>query len=106
MKVRMKIYTKTGDDGSTSLLGGSRVRKSDARIDCYGQIDELNAAIGWCVVAATASDLTEHLRAIQNELFVIGSHLAIAEGAPAPATLSPLDESHVGRLEMQIDAAV
>jgi len=102
----MKIYTKTGDDGSTSLLGGSRVRKSDARIDCYGQIDELNAAIGWCVVAATASDLTEHLRAIQNELFVIGSHLAIAEGAPAPATLSPLDESHVGRLEMQIDAAV
>src|SRR5439155_4787868 len=112
MNVRMKIYTKSGDDGSTSLLGGSRVRKSDPRIDCYGQIDELNATIGWCVVAAsanaptTATDLTQHLQSIQNELFVIGSHLAIAEGAPAPASLSPLDESHVARLEMQIDSAV
>ena len=100
----MKIYTKTGDDGSTSLLGGSRVRKSDPRIECYGTVDELNAAIGWTVV--TAAEATGALlRQIQNELFVIGSHLAIAEGSPPPASLPALEESSIGRLEMQIDAA-
>ncbi len=101
----MKIYTKTGDDGSTSLLGGGRVRKSEPRIDCYGNVDELNAVIGWCAVAAADAQL-DQLRGIQNDLFIIGSHLAVADGAAAPKSLPALDESAVARLEMQIDAAV
>ena len=71
----MKIYTKTGDDGSTGLLGGKRVSKSDPRIGCTGTIDEVNAAIGLSVIAAP-DEIRHRLRRIQNELFVIGSHLA------------------------------
>jgi len=92
----MKIYTKTGDDGTTGLIGGQRVGKSDPRIECIGAIDELNAAIGWAAVGASA-ELAARLRAIQNELFVIGAQLA---GRERPA----LEESSIDRLEKQIDA--
>ena len=101
----MKIYTRTGDDGTTGLLGGGRVRKSDPRIDCYGTVDELNAAVGLAAVAAGAG-LAAQLRAVQNDLFVLGSHLASPpEGAQRPAPLPPLDESIAARLESEIDAA-
>src|SRR5439155_6238823 len=101
----MKIYTKTGDDGSTGLIGGERVRKSDRRIECVGTVDELNASLGWAGVAA-ADELLASLRRIQNDLFVIGSHLALPEHeAPRSEWLPSLDESMVTRLEMQIDAA-
>lgn len=100
----MKIYTKAGDDGSTGLIGGDRVRKCDGRIDCIGQIDEVNAALGWCAACGDAA-LATLLLPIQNDLFVIGSHLALADGAPAGASLPAIDESIVGRLEMEIDAA-
>jgi cob(I)alamin adenosyltransferase len=100
----MKIYTKTGDDGSTGLLGGSRVRKCDDRIDCYGIIDELNAQLGWAAIAAT-DQTAGQLHSVQADLFVIGSHLAVADGAPPPPTLPVLDEGLISRLEMQIDAA-
>lgn len=100
----MKIYTKAGDDGSTGLIGGERVRKSDARIDCVGQVDEINAALGWCAASGDAA-LATVLLSIQNDLFVIGSHLALADAAPAGASLPPLDESIVARLEMEIDEA-
>jgi cob(I)alamin adenosyltransferase len=102
----MKIYTKTGDDGSTGLIGGERVRKSDRRIDCVGSVDELNASLGWASVAA-ADELRGTIRSIQNDLFVIGSHLAVPEHTAAPKSewLPPLDEAMVTRLEMQIDAA-
>src|SRR5258708_14632828 len=99
----MKIYTRTGDDGTTGLFGGGRVRKSDARIDCYGTIDELNAAIGLTAVAAPA-ELLPRLRQVQNELFVIGAHLATPDPG-REAKLPTLDESAIGRLEMEIDAA-
>ena len=105
----MKIYTKTGDDGTTGLLGGSRVRKSEARIDCYGTVDELNAYVGWCAAVASdrdPRDLLDALRAVQADLFVIGAHLAVADGAAPPSSLPTLDESIIARLEMQIDAAV
>jgi cob(I)alamin adenosyltransferase len=102
----MKIYTKTGDDGSTGLIGGQRVSKADARLECYGTIDELNASIG---LAATCADptLVEKLRPIQNELFVIGALLATPEDhqAPANVTVPHLQASAVARLEAQIDAA-
>jgi cob(I)alamin adenosyltransferase len=101
----MKIYTKTGDDGSTGLLGGPRVRKSEARIDCYGIIDELNAMIGWSSIAAEGAT-AQALRAVQNDLFVIGSHLAVADGTAPPASLPILEESLISKLEMQIDTAV
>src|SRR5438552_11937176 len=73
--VTVKIYTKTGDDGTTGLFGGRRVPKSDPRIKCFGTVDELNAALG---LAASGSEpeLAEKLARVQNELFVIGSHLA------------------------------
>ncbi len=100
----MKIYTKTGDDGSTGLIGGSRVRKSDQRIECYGTVDELNAAVGLAAVGAEQQILVS-LRQVQDELFVIGSHLATPEASPHNKGLPPLDESAITRLEMQIDAA-
>src|SRR3982750_3036481 len=101
----MKIYTKTGDDGSTGLIGGERVRKSDRRIDCVGTIDEINASLGWAGVGGT-NPFLELLIAIQNDLFVIGSHLALPDhDAPKNQWLPNLDESIVTRLEMQIDAS-
>jgi cob(I)alamin adenosyltransferase len=104
----MKIYTKTGDDGNTNLFGGggnARVSKGEARIDAYGNVDELNGFIGWAAVVATPA-LAEPLRTVQSDLFTIGSHLAVADGAALPASLPALDESIIARLEMQIDAAV
>lgn len=104
----MKIYTRTGDDGTTGLFGGGRVGKSDPRIECYGTIDELNAAIGLAVagVKSPATDeMRDWLREIQHELFNIGSHLATASESPSSAKLPLLDEAMVGRLEMQIDQA-
>jgi cob(I)alamin adenosyltransferase len=100
----MKIYTKTGDDGTTGLIGGGRVAKSNGRIDCVGAVDELNAALGWVAVTARA-ELAEYLQAAQNDLFVIGSHLAVPESTPVPGHLPPIEEAIVGRLEMQIDTA-
>ena len=97
----MKIYTRTGDDGTTGLFGGDRVRKCDARLDCYGTVDELNAVIGIAVLAAPV-ELQRKLRDIQNELFVIGAHLATPEVSTAE-TLPVIDESSVARLEMEID---
>ena len=99
----MKIYTRTGDDGTTGLFGGGRVRKCDARLECYGTVDELNAVIGLAAVVAP-EELKGKLREIQNELFVIGAHLATPEPSSADS-LPALDESMVARLEMEIDAA-
>jgi cob(I)alamin adenosyltransferase len=102
----MKIYTKTGDDGSTGLIGGSRVSKADPRLECYGTIDELNAFIGHGAVAADPS-LVEKLRAVQNELFVMGALLATPDDGPAPANVAmpELGDGAIARLEAQIDAA-
>jgi cob(I)alamin adenosyltransferase len=100
----MKIYTKTGDDGTTGLIGGGRVRKSDARIECYGTVDELNACLGLAAVVAPPA-VADAVRAVQNDLFVIGSHLASPDAARAAAALPPLEDMLVARLEMQIDAA-
>ena len=100
----MKIYTRTGDDGSTGLIGGRRVRKSDPRLDCYGTVDELNAAIGVAAVAAPP-ELVTQLRAVQDDLFVLGSHLAATSEGKTAIALPRLDDSIVARLEREIDAA-
>ena len=104
MMVGMRIYTKTGDDGTTGLPGGSRVPKDDPHVECCGVIDELNAAMGLAAVGA-ATELRHQLHQIQSDLFVIGSHLAAPQGTRQPVSLPPLDPQMTARLESQIDAA-
>ena len=104
----MKIYTRAGDDGTTGLIGGRRVRKSEPAIDCYGTVDELNAAVGLAAIAGVAPPaLAPLLKSVQNDLFVLGSHLASPPDGklPSAVALPPLDESIVARLESEIDAA-
>ena len=72
----MKIYTKTGDTGKTSLLGGSRVSKSDLQIEAYGTVDELNSNIGLLRDLVTNEEVKSLLINIQNKLFTIGAYLA------------------------------
>jgi cob(I)alamin adenosyltransferase len=72
----MKIYTKTGDDGTTGLVGGSRVKKNDPRIEAYGTVDELNSWMGLLRSLAAENTVKELLVEIQNKLFNIGSRLA------------------------------
>lgn len=76
----MKIYTKTGDKGITSLLGGTRVSKSDLRIDAYGTVDELNSYIGLLRDQPVNTDRTDVLKEIQDRLFTIGADLATVDG--------------------------
>lgn len=72
----MKIYTKTGDDGTTALFGGTRVKKYDLRIESYGTIDELNSWLGLLRDQEMADPIKEALRSIQNKLFTVGAILA------------------------------
>jgi cob(I)alamin adenosyltransferase len=76
----MKIYTKTGDQGITSLLGGTRVPKSDLRIDAYGTVDELNSYIGLLRDQPVNANRTDILKEIQDRLFTIGADLATVPG--------------------------
>ena len=72
----MKIYTKTGDDGTTGLIGNKRVKKSNPRIATYGMVDELNAALGIVLSSKLGKDVRDLLTKIQNDLFVVGADLA------------------------------
>jgi cob(I)alamin adenosyltransferase len=102
-----RVYTRGGDKGETSLIGGERVSKADARLDCYGTADELNAVLGLCGEALAASQagphLTPILRRVQNELFNLGCELA----TPDPerrAKLPRIEQRHIDALERDIDA--
>jgi cob(I)alamin adenosyltransferase len=72
----MKIYTRSGDAGDTTLFGGGRVSKDHPRVTAYGAVDELNAAIGWALTQIDDAQLSERLLALQHDLFAIGSALA------------------------------
>jgi len=72
----VKIYTKTGDDGTTGLIGNKRVKKSNPRIAAYGAVDELNAALGMVLSSKSGKDIRDLLTKIQNDLFVVGADLA------------------------------
>lgn len=72
----MKVYTKTGDEGTTGLIGGTRVPKDHVRIEAYGSVDELNAHIGFLRDQAGMKSYQERLVQIQEQLFTMGSHLA------------------------------
>ena len=102
-----RVYTKVGDGGETSLIGGDRVSKSSPRIDGYGTVDELNAVIGLTIMALEASAAGPHLAPIlarvQNELFNLGCELATPD--PARRATGPhVEARHVAQLEADIDA--
>ena len=75
----MRIYTRTGDNGTTGLFGGNRVPKDDLRIESYGTVDELNSLIGRLLEHSEMGDHIEFFREIQSDLFTIGSHLATVD---------------------------
>ena len=75
----MKIYTKTGDDGTTGLVGGERVTKDSLRVECYGTVDELNSTLGLTITEITSKDVSSLLSEIQNKLFTMGGELATPE---------------------------
>jgi len=97
----MKLYTKTGDDGTTGLFGGSRVPKNNPRVAAYGDVDELNAAIGWAMTAVD-DDTAAILAQVQRDLFSLGAELATAEGARPRDRVT---DGQVMKLEQWIDAA-
>ncbi len=100
----MRIYTKTGDAGLTSLIGGTRVPKSSLRIDCYGTVDELNSYVGLLRDQDVNASRREVLKEIQDRLFTIGSHLATDPQAPSASRRLPdLLPADISRLEAEMD---
>jgi cob(I)alamin adenosyltransferase len=99
----VKIYTKTGDRGETGLFGGPRVLKSDPRVEAYGDVDELNAAIGVARALVEDPEIDAELRQIQAELFCVGAELATPHEARARSAVPPFDPEWTARLERAID---
>jgi cob(I)alamin adenosyltransferase len=99
----MKIYTKTGDAGETGLFGGSRVSKASLRVESYGEVDELNSAIGWARVAVAAPELDALLNQIQNDLFEVGAELGSTAERKQKSTMPLVEEPQVQALEKAID---
>ena len=100
----MKIYTRTGDAGETSLFDGTRVRKDDARVDAYGEVDELNACLGLARSSLADRELDEELAKIQRDLFAVGAQLADpADKIAERVTKAAITDADVERLERLID---
>lgn len=103
----MAIYTRTGDDGRTSLFGGGRVPKDDARVHAYGTVDELNAILGWTVTLLSDATVRSRIEALQHDLFALGAELATPpsrESRRRPATPA-LPTQRVDEMERWIDEA-
>lgn len=100
-----RIYTKTGDRGETGLFGGGRVPKSHDRVAAYGEIDELNAVLGWAVALLGDRELGGRLNDVQRDLFAIGAHLATPPGARTREHLPDLPRARAAEFEGWIDAA-
>jgi len=103
----MKIYTKTGDEGDTGLFGGGRVPKDHPRVEAYGEVDELNSAIGVARAAAPVALFDELLESIQRDLFAIGGQLASPDPEKVKKALEKagLSEERVALMERAIDDA-
>ncbi len=97
----MKIYTKTGDDGSTGLFGGPRVRKDDPRIEAYGTVDELNAALAMARSEQLPAEISAVIERAQHELFAVGAQLATPD--PKAHSMALLTDEHLATLEADID---
>lgn len=101
----MKIYTKTGDDGTTGLFGGGRVKKSSLRVEAYGTVDELNALLGAARVHGLAPLAASVLADVQADLFVLGAELATVPGKEDKLGMALLGPADAERLERAIDGA-
>jgi cob(I)alamin adenosyltransferase len=106
----MKIYTKTGDAGETSLFDNSRVSKADPRVDAYGEVDELNACLGAARAAGVDDDITRVLTTVQRDLFAVGARLAdpssriadrVTKAAVTPEQIALLEQT-IDRLETEL----
>lgn len=97
-----RVYTRTGDDGTTGLGVRARVRKDDARVEAYGAVDELNSALGVAVAAGLSAAVADSLGRVQQELFHLGSDLCVPpdDGAPLVPRIEP---RHVEALEKTMD---
>ena len=98
-----RVYTRTGDDGTTGLGGGQRVAKDSPRIEAYGTVDELSSAIGLAVALGLHPRLAATLARVQNELFNVGSDLCILEEDKARMPVPVVEERHVEALETLMD---
>lgn len=103
----MRIYTRTGDTGETGLFGGGRVAKDNPRVAAYGDVDELNSALGVVRAAEPALLFDAELEAIQRDLFAIGGHLATPDPEKVRAALerATLSSARIQDFETAIDAA-
>lgn len=100
----MKIYTKTGDEGLTGVLGSQRLRKDDARIEAYGTVDELNAVLGLARAGGLDAAADALAAQLQDDLFNVGA--ALADPDPDGRFHNQVGDGHVARLEAAIDALV
>jgi cob(I)alamin adenosyltransferase len=103
----MKIYTRTGDAGETGLFGGGRVPKDALRVEAYGEVDELNALLGWVRTLTRDDELNRRLGVLQADLFALGAHLATppARERRRRPELPPLPDGRPGEMEQWIDDA-
>ena len=103
----MKIYTRTGDDGSTALFGGGRVAKAHPRVAAYGDVDELNSVLGWALTQISSAETAQRIQLVQHDLFTLGAELATpppADGRRRPET-PPLPTERAAEMEEWIDDA-
>jgi cob(I)alamin adenosyltransferase len=100
----VKIYTKTGDEGETSLFDNSRVSKADPRVDAYGEVDEVNACLGAALAAGIDSDIATVLATVQKDLFAVGARLADPSSRIAGrVTKAAITTAQIELLEATID---
>jgi cob(I)alamin adenosyltransferase len=102
----VKVYTRTGDDGQTSLFSGGRVPKDDLRVEAYGTVDELNSMLGLLLCEELAADTTERLIGIQEALFAAGAALADSEGREAGGSAAwdvPAIEQWIDLMDSELD---
>jgi cob(I)alamin adenosyltransferase len=98
-----KVYTRTGDDGTTALGAGDRVPKDSPRVEAYGTVDELNSFLGAAIASGLDPNLAEALAGIQNDLFHLGSDLCVTEEDKAARPVPRIEARHVTALERWID---
>lgn len=97
------VYTKTGDKGTTALVGGTRVPKSHVRLDAYGTIDELNSFVGLLICQIQEEDVLKVLSFIQHKLFTVGSYLATETESISPKSASIITDENIALIENEMD---
>ncbi|HHV86104.1 MAG TPA: cob(I)yrinic acid a,c-diamide adenosyltransferase [Petrimonas sp.] len=97
------LYTKSGDKGKTSLVGGTRVKKTDIRLEAYGTIDELNSFIGWLNCDVKDEETNRFLSFLQHKLFAVGSYLATETERIPPKAASIITDGDIEKIEKEID---